>query len=54
MIVGASNGLIEILMEDAYEKITLYGTIHLETAKIATGTASFVIKDGITRLTLNH
>lgn len=33
------------LMEDAYEKITLYGTIHLETAKIATGTASFVIKD---------
>ncbi|MCX6051350.1 MAG: DUF3299 domain-containing protein [Campylobacterales bacterium] len=39
-----------VLMEDAYEKITLYGTIHLETAKIATATASFVIKDGITRL----
>ncbi|MFA6195562.1 MAG: DUF3299 domain-containing protein [Sulfurimonas sp.] len=34
-----------VWMEDAYEKITLYGTIHLETAKIATGTASFVIKD---------
>ncbi len=39
-----------VLMEDAYEKITLYGTIHLETAKVATGTASFVIKDGMTTL----
>ncbi|MFA6192161.1 MAG: DUF3299 domain-containing protein [Sulfurimonas sp.] len=39
-----------VLMEDAYEKITLYGTIHLETAKVATGTASFVIKDGMATL----
>ncbi|MFA6136508.1 MAG: DUF3299 domain-containing protein [Sulfurimonas sp.] len=39
-----------VRMEDAYEKIILYGTIHLETAKVATGTASFVIKDGMTTL----
>ncbi len=37
-------------MEDAYEQISVYGTLKLETAKVATGTASFVIKDGITRL----
>ncbi|MCX6076192.1 MAG: DUF3299 domain-containing protein [Campylobacterales bacterium] len=39
-----------ILMEDAYEKITLYGTIYLETVKAATGTASFIVKEGITHL----
>lgn len=39
-----------VMMEDAYEQISVYGTLKLETAKVATGTASFVIKDGITRL----
>jgi len=39
-----------VLMEDAYEQISVYGTLKLETAKVATGTASFVINNGITRL----
>ena len=39
-----------VMMEDAYEEITVFGTLKLQTAKIATGTASFVIEDGITRV----
>ena len=32
-------------MEAVYDKITVFGTLHLETTKIALGTASFTIKD---------
>lgn len=39
-----------VMMEDAYEQIAVYGTLKLETAKVATGTASFIIKNGITHL----
>ena len=39
-----------VLMEDAYEQIIVYGTLKLQTTKVATGTASFIIQDGITRL----
>lgn len=39
-----------VLMEDAYEQIVVYGTLKLKTTKVATGTASFIINDGITRL----
>lgn len=39
-----------VLMEDAYEQIVVYGTLKLQTTKVATGTASFIIKDGVTRL----
>jgi hypothetical protein len=36
-----------VMMEDAYEPITVYGTLILKTTKVATGTASFVIEDGV-------
>lgn len=39
-----------VLMEDAYEKIVVYGTLELQTAKVATGTASFVIEDAMSEL----
>ena len=39
-----------VLMEDAYEQIIVYGTLKLQTTKVATGTASFIIQDGVTRL----
>ncbi len=41
-----------VLMEDAYEQITVYGILKLQTAKVSTGTASFIIEDGVTHLTL--
>lgn len=40
-----------VLMEDAYEQITVYGTLRLQTTKIATGTASFVIDDARAQVT---
>lgn len=39
-----------VFMEDAYEQIVVYGTLKLQTTKVATGTASFIVKDAITRL----
>jgi len=39
-----------VKLEDAYEHVTVYGTLHLEETKVATGTASFVIKDAISRV----
>ena len=39
-----------VLLEDAYEHITVYGVLHLKETKVATGTASFVMKDAITRV----
>jgi len=39
-----------ILLEDAYEHVTVYGVLHLQETKVATGTASFFIKDAITRV----
>ena len=39
-----------VLMEDAYEPIVVYGTLKLQTANVATGTASFVIEDGISEV----
>ena len=37
-------------MEDAYEPIVVYGTLKLQTANVATGTALFVIEDGISEV----
>jgi len=44
-----------VKLEDAYENIKVYGTLHLQETKVATGTASFVMKEAITRVvpTLN-
>ena len=42
-----------VLLEDAYERIRVYGTLHLQEKKVATGTASYVITDGITRVIIN-
>ena len=39
-----------VLMEDAYEKIAVYGTLKQQTANVATGTTSFVIEDGISKV----
>ncbi|WP_345991288.1 DUF3299 domain-containing protein [Sulfurimonas sp. HSL-1716] len=39
-----------VLMEDAYENITVWGTIRLKHTKVANGTASFIINDGITKV----
>jgi hypothetical protein len=39
-----------VLMEDAYEQIIVYGTIRLQSAKVATGTASYVINDAVSEL----
>ncbi len=39
-----------VKLEDAYEHIRVYGTLKLQEVKVATGTASFSIKDGIARL----
>jgi len=39
-----------VKLEDAYEKVTVYGTLQLQETKVAYGTASFVIKDAITRV----
>lgn len=36
-----------VKMEDAYEQIMVYGTIKLQTAKVANGTASFVMNDAV-------
>lgn len=40
-----------VLLEDAYERITVYGMLHLERHEEATGTASYVIRDAVTRVT---
>ncbi len=42
-----------ILLEDAYEEIRVYGVLKLQKINIATGTASFIIDDAITRVTLH-
>ena len=44
-----------VKLEDAYERVRVYGTLKLQETKIAMGTASFVIKDAIVRVvpTLN-
>ena len=39
-----------VLLEDAYERVTVYGTLRLQETKVATGTASFVMRDAITRV----
>jgi len=36
-----------VLMEDAYENIYVYGGLRLQTTKVASGTASFVIDDAV-------
>jgi hypothetical protein len=43
-----------VRMEDAYEKILVYGTLKLMSVNVATGVASFVIEDGITSLTTKN
>jgi hypothetical protein len=40
-----------VLLEDAYERVTVYGMLHLERHEEATGTASFVIRDAVTMVT---
>jgi hypothetical protein len=44
-----------VKLEDAYERIRVYGVLKLQETKVATGTASFVIKEAISRVvpTLN-
>jgi len=44
-----------VKLEDAYENIRVYGVLKLQETKVATGTASFIVKDAITRVvpTLN-
>lgn len=39
-----------VMMEDAYENITVYGTLKLQHTVVATGTASYVIEDGTTKV----
>ena len=39
-----------VLLEDAYEQIRVYGVLKLQEKKVATGTASFIIKNAITRV----
>ena len=39
-----------VKLEDAYEHIRVYGTLKLQEVKVATGTASFGIYDGVTRI----
>ena len=39
-----------VLLEDAYEEIKVYGILKLQEKKVATGTASFIIDDAITRV----
>lgn len=43
-----------VAMEDAYENIIVYGTIHLHHTVVANGTASFVISDGITEVNRDY
>ena len=39
-----------VKLEDAYENVTVFGVLHLQETKVATGTASFVMKGAITRV----
>ena len=39
-----------VKLEDAYSRVTVYGTLHLQEIKVANGTASFFIKNAITRV----
>ena len=39
-----------VLMEDAYEYITVYGKLKLQHTTVANGTASYIINDGITEV----
>ncbi|MCD6433761.1 MAG: DUF3299 domain-containing protein [Sulfurimonas sp.] len=39
-----------VILEDAYEEVTVYGKLILQEAKVATGTASYIINDGICRV----
>jgi hypothetical protein len=39
-----------VLLEDAYEKIRVYGVLKLQEKKVATGTASYIIEDAISRV----
>ncbi len=41
-----------VLLEDAYEQIRVYGVLKLQETKVATGTASYIITDAITRVVL--
>ena len=43
-----------VLLEDAYEQVKVYGVLKLQKTNIATGTASFIIKDAITRVSLSQ
>ncbi|MDA3908975.1 MAG: DUF3299 domain-containing protein [Sulfurimonas sp.] len=39
-----------VLLEDAYEQIRVYGVLKLKEKKVATGTASYIVNDAITRV----
>ncbi len=39
-----------VLLEDAYEQIRVYGVMKLQETKVATGTASYIVKDAITKV----
>ncbi len=39
-----------VLLEDAYEQIRVYGILRLQETKVATGTASYIVEDAITKV----
>ncbi|MFT7004729.1 MAG: hypothetical protein ACJAWW_002094 [Sulfurimonas sp.] len=39
-----------VLLEDAYEQIKVYGVLKLQEKKVATGTASYIVENAITRV----
>lgn len=39
-----------VMMEDAYENITVWGTLKLQHTEVANGTASYVIDDAISKV----
>nr|WP_321265440.1 DUF3299 domain-containing protein [uncultured Sulfurimonas sp.] len=39
-----------VLLEDAYEQVRVYGVLKLQEKKVATGTASYIVEDAITRV----
>lgn len=39
-----------VMMEDAYENITVWGTIKLQHTQVANGTASYIIDDAVTKV----
>ena len=43
-----------IPLEAVYDRITVYGTLHLQTTKVGSGTASFIITNGKATIVPNY